>query len=622
MCGILGLMQQTSGSEDNSLELIQEMAGRLAHRGPDSDGFLRQGPISLAVRRLRIIDLKTGDQPIRNEDATIWAINNGEIYNYRELRSRLEKKGHIFTTDSDTEVLVHLYEEEGIEFTEFLRGMYACAIWDSGREQLILARDPFGIKPLFIARSGSHLAFASEIKALYPLKWVDWGWDPVALRAYLQLSYVPKPLTAFRGVRKFEQGSVQVFAYNSTGALEQKQFKKFWQPKVKVRQPIPSFEKATDDVFSMLTESVRMQLQSDVPVGAFLSGGIDSSAIAALMCQLGFGNLKTFSIGFEDAAYNELPYAKLMARHLQVEHYSQIVTATDAAQMVELVERFDEPFGDSSAIPTYFVSRLARQYVTVVLTGEGGDELFAGYKHYDRMSDSNRAYLFIPYSIRIMLARYVLPRFPLNSRGRKTVEEMSRPAKERYVWLIYHALEPFKGFFSKRFWDFIGHSDLDDSWKEAYYTFGQIPGAMETDQRTVLADDFLAKVDRSSMAVSLECRVPFLDHVFADYVNALPAEYKRKGHESKYILKQAFKPYLPDEIIRKPKQGFAIPVHKWLNGPLKSRVKEYLAGTSGDIFSAEGEKQIMQLVENEDQESGRFVWYCLCLAIWAGQHPN
>ena len=383
MCGIVGLLGQVSrDSQCSPSDIVRAMAGTLHHRGPDSEGFVDYPGVSIGMTRLSIIDLETGDPPISNEDESVWVVFNGEIYNYAERRARLVATGHEFHTRTDTEVIVHEYEEHGAACVEQFRGMFGLAVWDARRGELLLARDRFGIKPLYVAAQNGSLAFSSEMKAILRAPWVDRAWDATALSAYLRLGYVPASSTAYCGIRKLPPGATETWSWDPVSGATLVSSREYWAPREDVITPTPSFMEAAAGVQQRLRESVRLRLRSDVPLGAFLSGGIDSSAIVATMRKEGVEDLLTFSIGFEDQAFNELPYADMVAKHFRTHHHSRLVRAADALALPDLLEHFDEPFADSSAIPTFFVSQLAREHVTVALTGDGGDELFAGYSYY------------------------------------------------------------------------------------------------------------------------------------------------------------------------------------------------------------------------------------------------
>jgi asparagine synthase (glutamine-hydrolysing) len=619
MCGIAGILDAAKQNGDIET-LLRQMTATIKHRGPDSDGFYTQSPVGLGMRRLSIIDLNTGDQPITNEDGTIWLIFNGEIYNYAELREELIRRGHVFKTQSDTEVIIHQYEEDGEHCAEKLRGMFAIAIWDTKRRQLILMRDRFGIKPLFVAEQNNKLAFASEMKAFFDLTWIDRSWNPLALRAYLSLGYVPNPLTVYRGIRKFTPGTVEVWNVDLSGNTKKVKTYCYWTPLAVERKPIPSFEEASEAVQELLIKCVQLHLRSDVPLGAFLSGGVDSSAVVALMRLCGAQNIKTFSIGFDDARYSELAYAEQVARYLETDHYSHVITGKEAQGLIALLENFDEPFADGSAIPTYFVSHLAREQVTVSLSGDGGDELFAGYSHYHRIELFRRVD-WMPQPARQLVSKIGTQLIPERIPGHGFMARFGAPSDGRMLSFIS---KPVNGYLldalSPAMNEFLADESFDECWQMKYWCENSVIGAQIVDQKTYLPDDILTKVDISSMQVSLEARVPLLDHVLADYVNSLPTAYKISNGKTKRLLKHIAAPHLPEGILDRPKSGFAIPLEPWLTGPLKKDVQEQLLDNPINLLNPAGVLRIMGATGNGSRPAiSEQVWKLLSLSIWANR---
>ena len=619
MCGITGILHH---SVDEAIDpaVVHTMTDSLIHRGPDADGFHFEPRVALGARRLAIIDLETGDQPIGNEDGTVWAALNGEIYNYVELRDELIAQGHRFRTACDTEVIAHQYEQDGVDCVRKFRGMFAFAVWDGRSGELMLARDRFGIKPLLIAETPGRLAFASEIKSLLHVPWVDRSWRPESLRAYLRIGYVPCPLTAYRGVRKMAPGTTELWRLGS-GARSGGRVKatRYWQPCLTTHEPPPSFEEACERTAELFRESIRLHLRSDVPLGAFLSGGVDSSTVVAFTHASGVSDLKTFSIGFEGEPASELPYAEKVARHLGVDHHVEVVGAQEARLLPEMLARFDEPFADDSAIPTYLVSRLAREHVTVSLSGDGGDELFAGYQVYAALG-SYRTIDRLPIGLRRWLSGAAAMIVPEGARGGGFVRRLPSPAELRYFSLRYGltpTLGPVMDALSPRFTAFLSDGDDGDAWRQSFTSDGSVGDAQRIDQMTYMVDDILTKVDRSSMAVSLEARVPLLDHVFADYVNALPLAYKQRAGDQKILLKAIGQPYLPAGLFDRPKQGFDIPLRAWLDGPLHGFAEERLVGDQLGLFAPSGMRDLLNLQHRSTRDISPRVWTLLSLATWA-----
>jgi asparagine synthase (glutamine-hydrolysing) len=569
MCGICGIAGATPEPE-----VVARMNSRLVHRGPDSDGLFDGGGAILAARRLSIIDLEGGDQPIANEDGSVVVVQNGEIYNYRELRRELERRGHRFATHSDTEVLVHLYEEHGDGFLERLRGMFALALWDAPRKRLLLARDRFGIKPLYYRHSDGALAFASELKAMLELPGFSRQIDPRAVAAYLAFNSIPAPLTVFAEARKLPAGCALVC---QEGTLSESRYAR--------PRPVPA-ERArrgpaaalAEELRETLRDSVRAHLVADVPVGVLLSGGVDSAGLTALAAGESTEPVRTFSIGFEESSFDELSRARTVAERYRTDHH-ELVLRPDAAELLpKLVEAFDEPFGDSSAVPTYLVSQLAAGEVKVALSGEGGDELFGGY--YTYVAD-----LLAPRLGRLAaLAAPLVEALPSSDskvsfdyKAKRFVRAARLPALERHhAWKEIFSTESQAALLGG------GGPDWNpvDLYRERYAETADaepLARLQDVDLGIYLVDDLLVKTDRSSMAHSLELRVPFLDERVADFAFGLATPLKVRGFAKKRLLRRALAPLLPDEVRRGPKQGFSIPLAAWLRGPLQPFAREVLA---------------------------------------------
>ncbi len=598
-----------SGSVDP--ERIARMSATLVHRGPDSAGAVADGPAALAARRLSIIDLETGDQPIANEDATLHVVQNGELYNYRELRRELERAGHSFRTQGDTEVLLHLYEQHGDGFAERLRGMFAVAIWDAPRRRLVLARDRFGIKPLYYRHVDGELAFASELRAL-PRGEIDLD----ALESFLAFNSIPAPLTIFREVRKLPAGHLLVW---ENGAVR---LERFARP-----APLPERDdqeaELVEELRSRLRDSVRAHLVSDVPVGVLLSGGVDSALLAALAAEESSEPLRTFSIGFEERSFDELADARRVAARYGTQHRELVLRPDAALLLPALSEAFDEPFADSSALPTYLVSELAAGDVKVALSGEGGDELFGGY--YTYAADLLAARV----GGLARLARPVVERLPSSSakasfdyRAKRFVRAAHLPPLERH--------HGWKEIFSPDLRTQVTgrRSDFDpvDLLRARYAeTEGadKLARLQDVDLGVYLVDDLLVKTDRASMAHSLEARVPYLDTVVTNLALALPTRHKVRGLSKKVLLRKAAAPLLPREIVHGKKRGFSIPAAAWLRGELEPFARETLSAAT---VRRQGffEPGVVQGLLDEHvagrEDLSRQLWGLLAFTLWYERH--
>ena len=617
MCGICGIVDLNGRPVDR--DVLEDMNATLVHRGPDSAGVLIDGPVGFAMRRLAIIDLGGGEQPIANEDGSIQVVQNGEIYNYRELRAELEQRGHRFSTDSDTEVLVHLYEQEGDDLAARLRGMFAVAIWDARRRRVLVARDAFGIKPLYWRLEGGQLSFASELKALVRQPGFSRDIDPDALEAYLALNWVPTPLTIYREARKLPAGHV-IIVEEGRHRIE-----RYARPAPLARDHLrtESFGELADELRGRLADSVRAHMVADVPVGVLLSGGVDSSAIAALASEHASGKLKTFSIGFDEDGFNELDRARLVAGRLGSDHHEHIVRPDAADLLPRVVAAFDEPFADSSALPTYLVSELAASEVKVVLAGEGGDELFGGYFTYtaDRMAPRLGP---VATALEPLIAR-----LPSSSGARRLDDKAKRfaaaaglPALERHcAWT--QVLSP------------DARAELLDGRRSGFdpidlyrARFAETRGAelisrlQDVDLGINLVDDQLVKTDRTSMAWSLEVRVPFLDPEVAELAHSTPVVTKVRGLQKKRLLRAAVAPLVPQEILTAPKQGFSIPAAAWLRGELSGFAREVLSPErvrEQGIFRPEPITRLLDDHIARRTDASRQLWSLLVFGLWRDQ---
>ena len=590
MCGICGAVD--FGGLDAAIEShLAEMVRVLRHRGPDQSGTFRDAHAALGHARLSIIDLSDGRQPMCNEDGTVWVSYNGEIYNFRELRAELAAKGHKFRTRTDTEVIVHLYEEEGVNFVSALRGMFAMAVWDALHGELYLVRDRVGIKPLYYAVHNGRLIFASEIKAILAHGGVPKAVRPDALSDYVTFLYVPAPKTMFKDIFKLPAG--HWLRFSRTGLV----VRQYWD-----LRPSPAVPARRADVearlVELLGESVKMHLVSDVPLGAFLSGGIDSSAVVAMMALAGQQPLVTSTVGFNEGRYSELPYARRVAGRYGTAHHEQIVTPRSVEVVEKLAWHYDEPFADDSSVPTYYVSRAARQFVTVALSGDGGDENFAGYRRYRFDMLERRIRGILPSALCRWLVRPLAMAYPKADwlprplRARNTLMNIASDAPIAYCRSVgFLADEQKPAFLSADVVRELGDYRSSEIIRDLMNTARKacLDEASYTDIKTYLAEDILAKVDRASMAVSLEVRVPLLDHRFMEFAAGVPLAMKIDGRGQKSILKSALRPFLDDETLRRRKRGFTPPTVGWLRGPLREMAADLLLSPRAfyrDYFNA------------------------------------
>ena len=628
MCGITGIIDINSTPERG---LIERMNRIMQHRGPDGEGYYLDGPVALGHRRLSIIDLSGGKQPLSNEDGTVWVTFNGEIYNFQELRDDLTEKGHHFATRSDTEAIVHTYEEYGEECIKRFRGMFAFAVWDGRKGELFIGRDRLGKKPLYYWTDRKRFIFASEIKAILQDERVKRELDPKALADYLTYHYIPFPETIFKGIRKLPPGhclrvrivrDVQnVQNDRTTATIEhlEHSLTKYWDV---TYSPDHSLTEAhwIEALREKLKEAVRIRLISEVPLGAFLSGGIDSSAVVALMSQVQSAPVKTFSIGFKEEDFSELVYARQVAERFGCEHHEFVVEPDAIEVLPKLAWEFDEPFADSSAIPTYYVSKLAREHVTVILSGDGGDETFAGYRRYGWAHDMGR-YDWLPVPLRKAMFGIPASLIPDGVKGKGALQHLSKNAFERFAGLNTYGEPPYlervlnsdvlstiRRHYEAELPDFTAMREFYDSCTSRDY----LTRIQYVDTKVYLAEDILTKVDRTSMLCSLETRAPLLDHEVVELAARMPASLKLKNGETKYILKKAMEGILPDEILYRKKMGFGVPLVHWFKGDLTGYARELLLSKSAR------ERGLLNPVEVEalltaHQKSGRD----LSARIWA-----
>ncbi|MBU2472962.1 asparagine synthase (glutamine-hydrolyzing) [Patescibacteria group bacterium] len=614
MCGITGYLGQ--GNE----EILRRMIDSLIHRGPDDEGFYFNNKIGLGHRRLSIIDLATGHQPISNEDETIWLIFNGEIYNYQELRKKLINQGHKFSTQTDTEVMVHLYEEKGEDFLKELNGMFALALWDEKRKKLILARDRMGQKPLYYSLINNTLIFGSELKALFHHPLIKKDIDFNSLNKYLIYEYVPTPQTIIKGVNKLEPGHFLVYQNN--------QLKKssYWNIKFNQLENQKDYLTKFEE---LLEDSVKKRLISDVPLGIFLSGGIDSSTIAYYAQKNSNQKIKTFSIGFEDKSFDESDYTNQAAKFLDTEHYHQNFTPNDLLNSINQIAKInDEPFADASIIPTYLLSKFTRESVTVALSGDGGDELLAGYPTFQALKFA-KAYHHIPNLFREIIQKTanLLPvshdNFSFDFKVKKTLSGYEYPLEiQNQIWLGAFTPKENKNIFLS---EISNQINFNQSFSETDQFIEQTKKESLENRiiylylKQYLADDILTKADRASMFTSLEVRSPFMDYRLVEFFNSLPYNLKLKGWKTKYVLKELMKDKLPRNIINRPKKGFGIPVAKWINKELKDFTLDLLNESDikkQGIFNYSEIKKILDEHLNKKADHRKKLWTLLMFQQW------
>jgi asparagine synthase (glutamine-hydrolysing) len=616
MCGIAGIVSKDRGARMDGAT-IRAMCDAIVHRGPDDEGIYAQGPVGLGMRRLSIIDLAGGHQPIFNEDRSIAIVFNGEIYNFPELRPELERRGHRFTTNSDTEVIVHLYEDMGPACVTKLRGMFTFALYDRTRDKLLIGRDRLGKKPMHYALAGDRLLFGSEIKSILAVAPELARIDHQALLQYMYFGYILDPLTAFLPIRKLPPGHLLEF---ERGELRIQQY---WDlPQYATYSP-SSEEECLVEMERRLAEAVRIRLISDVPLGALLSGGTDSSIVVALMARASSDPVKTFSIGFKQADFNEAPYARLVAKRFHTDHHELILEPDIVGTVEKLTRSLEEPFGDSSMLPTYFISCLARQHVTVALSGDGGDEVFAGYDRY-RTALHDRAFPWVPEWTRSLYRNHIHQRLPYSVPGRSLAYSISLPWDKRYAEDV--SLQPIFRELRLLSEDVLARAEQDDPLNALHHYLERAPAKdplsrlLYLDSKTYLPGDILTKVDRMSMLTSLEVRVPILDHVFLEWATSLTPEWKMRGGKQKYMLKKlAQRVGVPREVLDRPKQGFALPLVHWTRHDLKDMIMSVLLEPrtlQRGYFKPEAVRQLLdEHFRQRRNHSGR-IWRLLAFELW------
>jgi len=624
MCGIAGYLSYEGNLPDVSQ--LKRMCDRMVHRGPDGYGFYQDEFIGLGHRRLSIIDVAGGKQPLGNEDGTIYVTFNGEIYNYRELRQDLRERGHSFATNSDTEVLVHLYEDVGERTPEYLRGMFAFAIWDRRKRCLFLARDRFGEKPLYYSTSvrGFWFCFASELKALAALPSFAPPVDGTSLADFLALGYVPDPKTIYAGVSKLLPGHSLIVT--SSG----ERLRKYWAPDFSAPKQA-DFTEAVERIGTIAADAVHSQMISEVPLGAFLSGGVDSSAVVAFMAQRSAHKVKTFSIGFTSKAFNEVDYARLVSSRYSTDHQEHTVNPRIQEILPTLVNQYDEPFADPSAVPMLYLARMTSEHVTVVLSGDGADEVFGGYRRYFFGVLEERIRRCLPdgfrKSIFAVAGRYY-PKFdylPRVFRAKTTLLNLAGEMGDSY----FNSISAFRDanlveILSPDMRRIIAGYDLREQFRtrfQAVKYLTPLEQMQAVDYQTYLPGDILVKVDRATMAFSVESRAPWLDHRIAGLANNLPQSFKLHGKTGKHVFKEAVRPHLPARVIRRTKMGFGIPLSEWLRASLKTAFELFVFNQDMEAYlSLEEARRIWREHQSGLHDHSRKLWSLLMLAAWNERH--
>ena len=631
MCGICGTINIEKGTPI-SRSLLSSMCATIKHRGPDDEGIFVQNNVGLGTRRLSIIDIEGGHQPLSNEDGSVWVAFNGEIYNFPDLRKELIARGHTFKTRTDTETIVHSYEEWGEQSFQKFRGMFAFALWDGQRKKLMIVRDRMGIKPLYytlIENRDRTLVFGSELKAILVHPEIKRALEPQAIDLYLTLEYIPEPFSAFKNIYKLPAGAFLVY---ERGEIR---IEKYWDVcGEQERETSTTIQGATlasleDELYERLKESVKARLLSDVPLGAFLSGGIDSSAIVGLMHELGVSPIKTFSIGFEDATYNELEHARRISHKFNTDH-EEFILKPQALELTEkLVHHLDEPFGDFSIFPTYLISKMARAHVKVILSGDGGDELFAGYEHYQAQKLSRLPLVSLLSKPMPIFLRKLPPsskKKGLWNKLRRYAQGLEHPQDLRHLrWMMFLSQKEREELYSKDFQHELGGIKSFRSIPplDRLYTqldrFDDISGELFLDLKSYLVDDILVKVDRMSMATSLETRVPLIDHKVVEFAFRIPGHLKLRGMTTKWIFKKTMERLLPHQNIYRSKEGFSIPIKHWLQNELKELMLHYLSESriqDAGLFNSDSiNHKIDKHMEGRENYSHQ-LWALLVFEIW------
>lgn len=621
MCGITGLVHF---NKDKVVvpAILKNMSDSICHRGPDDEGHYIHQNVGLGFRRLSIIDLSTGHQPLSNQNDSIFIVFNGEIYNYQEQRDKLKQKGYSFKTTTDTEVILHLYQEYGVNCLQYLRGMFAFAIWDNNKEQMFCARDRFGIKPFYYYTNKEKFVFGSEIKAILKSDDIDKTISIDALDSYFAFGYITSDLSIYKNIKKLQPAHYLLLSIKDKPTIE---IKRYWEIHFD-----PDYSKSEngwqDEIEECFSETVKLHMISDVPLGAFLSGGIDSSSVVAMMGRNSDRPVKTFSIGFKEQKFNELKYAREIADKYGCEHHEQIVEPESVNLLSLLVNAYDEPFADASAIPTYYVSKLARQFVTVALSGDGGDELFAGYTGYTKFKKIKSFPLnFNGSFVNKMIWGNIHNLIPQSIKGKGLMYFLSQHKQYAFAYQTSWTQEERRELINNQ----NAHTTniATELFKEAILrnknNHDFITNLQYLDMKTYMVDDILTKVDRASMMNSLEVRVPMLDHKFAELSFKIPWNLKLKGNKTKYILKKSMENYLPENILNHPKQGFGVPLSLWFKGDLKEFVNDTLL-SQNPLLSKYLDKNYVKKIVLEDRKGRRDfnskIWSLIVFEEWLKQN--
>jgi asparagine synthase (glutamine-hydrolysing) len=620
MCGICGIINRDFRVPVNAA-IVKKMNDAIIHRGPDDEGQHVKQNVGLGMRRLSIIDLVTGAQPIYNEDKTVVIVFNGEIYNHDVVRSELEKKGHHFRTNADTEVIIHAYEEFGVDCVKKLNGMFAFSIWDERKKRLFIARDRIGIKPLYYYVDEKRIVFGSEIKSILQVPEVPREVDRKALDTFLTFEYIPSPSSIFKGIYKLPAGHWLLF---ENGQIKTE---KYWFLDYKASPK--NEDQLAEELREILLDAVKVRLMSDVPLGSFLSGGLDSSSIVAMMSKSMSTPVKSFSIGFDDSTYNELPYARAVAKHFNTDHFEEIIKPNAVELTEKIIGQLDEPFGDFSVFPTYLVSQMARKHVTVVLSGDGGDELLAGYDTYIAEKIAKR-YARLPSFFRNGFVGPIINSVPptdkkkgLVNKAKRFIEGTNLPKELQHVrWMIFLQEAEKQLLYTKNFGQELNDHD---PYQFILEKIDQISSTEPLDQqeyidiKTYLVDDILVKVDRMSMAVSLEARVPLLDHRFVEFAATIPGPMRLKEKRTKHILKKAMTGILPDYIINRGKEGFSIPIKNWMKNELYPMMMDALSESNVKDAGFFEPKYVTQLVNEHlkgSENHSHRLWALMMFHMW------